>query len=124
MATKKTKKTITLEATTQLDGKVQDHGSQMPGTLDQIMNESMATYSARSSEEYISQLAEMNQTDLQSHAYKVGLIPIEDRKVLVERLTQEFRAWASRQAPVNTQNTTVNSSNISDEVRKILREGA
>jgi hypothetical protein len=124
MATKKTKKTATLQASLQIDGKAQDHGSQMPGTLDQIMNESMATYSARSSEEYISQLAEMNQTDLQSHAYKVGLIPIEDRKVLVERLTQEFRAWASRQAPVNTQNTTVNSSNISDEVRKILREGA
>lgn len=124
MTTKKTKKTVSLASVSQIDGKAQDHGSQMPGTLDQIMNESMATYSARSSEEYISQLAEMNQTDLQSHAYKVGLIPIDDRKVLVERLTQEFRAWASRQSPVSTQNTTVNSSNISDEVRKILREGA
>lgn len=123
MTTKKAKKTVTLKATSQIDGKAQDHGSQIPGTLDQIMNESMSMYSARSSEEYISQLAEMNQTDLQSHAYKVGLIPIDDRKVLVERLAQEFRAWASRQAPITTHNN-INSINISDDVRKTLREGA
>ena len=124
MATKKTKKTITLDASAQLDGKAQDHGSQMLGSLDQIMGESISVYSAGSSEDYISQLAEMNQTDLQAHAYKVGLVPIEDRKVLVERLVKEYRIWASRHAAIRTQNNEVNSSNISEEVRKILREGA
>jgi len=124
MATKKTKKTITLEASAQLDGKAQDHGSQMMGSLDKIMGESISVYSATSSEDYISQLAEMNQTDLQSHAYKVGLVPIEDRKVLVERLVKEYRIWASRHAAVQVQANQPNSGNISDEVRKILREGA
>jgi hypothetical protein len=123
MATNKTKKTVQLKATAQIDGKASLGGSQIPGTLDQIMGESISIYSARTSEEYISQLAQMNQTDLQAHAYKVGLIPIEDRKVLVERLAQEFRTWASRQSAVNIQ-TSSNQLNITDEVRKILREGA
>jgi hypothetical protein len=124
MATKKTKNTVTLEAIAQLDGKAEDSNNTTPGSLDQIMGESISIYGATSPEEYISQLAEMNQTDLQAHAYKVGLIPVEDRRVLVERLVKEFRIWASRHAPVQNQNNSVGMNDISAEVRKILREGA
>jgi len=124
MATKKTNKTVTLQATAQIDGKSQEDVSNMPGSLDRIMGESMSVYSATSPEEYISQLAEMNQTDIQAHAYKVGLIPIEDRRVLVDRLVKEFRLWASRNSPVTNQVGALGMNDISDEVRKILREGA
>lgn len=123
MTTKKNKKnTVKLEAGAQIDGRADNVASM--GSLDQIMGESISIYTASSAEEYISQLAEMNQTDIQAHAYKVGLIPVEDRRVLVERLVKEFRIWASRHAPVTTNSQLVNSQDISSDIRKILREGA
>jgi len=122
--TKKTKKTVTLETSAQIDGKAQEGNSTIMGTLDQIMGESISVYSAASPEQYISELAEMNQTDLQSHAYKVGLIPIEDRKVLVERLVKEYRLWASRNSVISAQPSNIQINDLNSEARKILREGA
>jgi hypothetical protein len=96
-----------------------------PTSLDEILGESLSLYSVSSSEAYESQLAEMNMTDLQAHAYKIGLIPTSDRKILCDRLVAEFKKWNSRF--VNKLNTVASDNNtgeISAKARKILREGA
>lgn len=96
-----------------------------PNSLDEILGESLSIYSTNSSEEYQLQLAEMNMTDLQAHAYKVGLIPTSDRKILCDRLLSEFRKWSSRF--INRLDTTASNNKtgeISAKARKILREGA
>ena len=121
----KKKKTVTLEATAQIDGVAQPESPRnIYGSLDQILGENVSVYKAKDAEEYRQQITDMNQTDLQSHALKIGLIPVEDRKVLVGRLVQEFERWQVRMMP---QGSTANSQKIEDldeKVRKILREGA
>jgi hypothetical protein len=67
----------------------------------------------------------MNMTDLQAHAFKIGLIPTSDRKILCDRLLSEFRKWNSRF--INTLETTAADNKIGEisaKARKILREGA
>jgi hypothetical protein len=95
-----------------------------PFSLNEILGENISTYSTNSEDEYINQLAEMNNTDLHAHAYKVGLVPVPDRKVLYDRLVSEFRKWSS----IHSANSSVTSKNnnvtISSKAQKILREGA
>ena len=120
----KTKKSVKLSATAQIDGKATEPGTnQILGSLDQIMGESVSIYKSRTVDSYLHELAEMNQTDIQAHAYKVGLVPIDDRKVLVERLTLEFRKWLSSIGAVQ-KNFNNNPNGMDESVRKILREGA
>jgi len=97
----------------------------IPMTLDEIMGESLSVYTAQSSEEYRVQLIEMNMTDLQSHAYKIGLVPTEDRKVLTDRLVQEFIKWNSRYNVTAVKSEGINSiEDLDAHTKKILREGA
>jgi hypothetical protein len=120
----KTKKSVKLNATAQIDGKATEPGNnEILGSLDQIMGESVSIYKSRTVDDYVLELAEMNQTDIQAHAYKVGLVPIDDRKVLVERLTLEFRKWLSSIGAVQ-KNFNNNPNGMNESVRKILREGA
>jgi len=124
MANKK-KKTVTLETSAQIDGKAQGGAPEhLYGSLDQILGETISVYRTSNVTEYQQQIAEMNQTDLQAHALKVGLIPIEDRKVLVGRLVQEFERWQSRMMPQGNVKGTKKIEDIDEKVRKILREGA
>jgi 1-aminocyclopropane-1-carboxylate deaminase/D-cysteine desulfhydrase-like pyridoxal-dependent ACC family enzyme len=98
--------------------------SNVTSSLDEILGERLSIYTAKNSEEYRRHLAEMNMTDLQAHAYKIGLIPTQDRKVLSDRLVNEFIKWSSRfQSPdsnVNIQSIT----ELDNKAQKILREGA
>ena len=125
MATNKKKKNIKIDAPAQLDGKADGVIAQNKfGSLDQILGETISVYKAKTVDEYRAQIAEMNQTDLQSHALKVGLIPIEDRKVLVGRLVQEFERWRSTMIPQGSTNHGVKIEDMDERIRKILREGA
>ena len=122
----KNKKNITLEGSVQIDGKAQ-HGStpeSIYGSLDQILGENISVYRTSDIEEYRQQITEMNQTDLQSHALKIGLIPIEDRRILVGRLVQEFERWQSRMMPQGNVKGSKKIEDIDEKARKILREGA
>jgi hypothetical protein len=99
--------------------------SRAPLTLDEIMGESLSIYTAQSSDEYRAQLTEMNMTDLQAHAYKVGLVPTQDRKVLNDRLVQEFVKWNSRyNASAVTSSGITSMEDLDAKAKKILREGA
>jgi dsDNA-binding SOS-regulon protein len=96
-----------------------------PMTLDEILGESLSVYTAQNSDEYRGQLTEMNMTDLQAHAYKVGLVPTEDRKVLMDRLVQEFSKWNSRYNMTAVIATGIKSmEDLDTNAKKILREGA
>lgn len=124
----KTKKNVTLVTASQVDGKAQPNTAGTPnsiyGSLDQILGENISVYKARDVVEYRQQIADMNQTDLQSHALKIGLIPVEDRKVLVARLVQEFERWQVRMLPQGSVAGGATLADMNENVRKILREGA
>ena len=72
-------------------------------------------------EEYQGSLHEMNKSDLQAHATQIGIIPIDNRDILTQRLVREFRNHInSYRAP---QQSKQQNTDISPEVRRILAEG-
>ncbi len=93
-------------------------------SLDEILGEKLSIYTAKSSEEYRSQLSEMNMTDLQSHAYKVGLIPTEDRRLLTDRLVSEFMKYNSKYGSNVATGEVKSVEDLNARAQKILREGA
>jgi hypothetical protein len=108
---------------------LQIHGKEetvkkQPSSLDEILGETLSIYTANSSDEYRRQLAEMNMTDLQAHAYKIGLVPTQDRKVLTDRLAQEFVKWSSRYGSNVATGNVKSVEDLDAQAQKILREGA
>ena len=99
-------------------------GKTMPSSLDEILKENLSVYSAQSSEEYRSQLAEMNMTDLQAHAYKIGLVPTEDRRLLTDRLVHEYMKWSSMYGSSTIAGNVQTVGQLDARALKILREGA
>jgi len=93
-------------------------------SLDEILGEKLSIYTAKSSEEYRVQIAEMNMTDLQSHAYKVGLIPTEDRRILTDRLVSEFMKFNSKYGSNFIEGQVKSVDDLDARAKKILREGA
>lgn len=107
----------------QIHGKEETQKKQ-PSSLDEILGETLSIYTANSSEQYRGQLAEMNMTDLQSHAYKIGLVPTPDRKVLTDRLVNEFVKWNSRYGSNVATGQVKSVDDLDAKAKKILREGA
>ena len=107
----------------QVHGK-EETNQKLPSSLDEILGETLSIYTANSSEEYRGQLAEMNMTDLQAHAYKIGLVPTPDRKVLTDRLAQEFVKWNSRYGSNVATGQVKSVDDLDAKAKKILREGA
>jgi hypothetical protein len=107
----------------QIHGK-EEKNQKSPSSLDEILGETLSIYTANSSEEYRGQLAEMNMTDLQAHAYKIGLVPTPDRKVLTDRLAQEFIKWNSRYGSNVATGQVKSVDDLDAKAKKILREGA
>ena len=71
-------------------------------------------------EKYKKQLDEYNSTDLQRHASKFGIIPVESRARLQETLLKEFRKHISN---YNVPDDPDQVMEVSEEAKKILREG-
>jgi hypothetical protein len=109
--------------TLQIHGK-QEKFEKMPSSLDEILGENLSIYTVKSSEEYRGVLSEMNMTDLQAHAYKIGLVPTPDRKVLTDRLVQEFIKWNSRYGSNVIEGNFKSIEDLDSKAKKILREGA
>ena len=78
----------------------QAHGKEetfQPTTLDQIWGDTgISEYRTMDEEEYRQEIDAMNKSDLQSHASKKGLIPIDDRNTLVKRLMDQFRSHVNQ----------------------------
>ena len=78
---------------------------------------------------YEDYIRELNSTDLHRHAEKIGLVPTSDRRVLKERLFREFRRFVTSRkcntgVDIFSRKVLGDESSMSDEAKKILREGA
>jgi len=123
-AKRKTAKKITtkrknIKKLSQTHGKVEKF---QPTTLDQIWgDDGTDTYGTLNENVYAPKLDDMNMSDLQAHASTVGIIPIDNRPMLRERLLREFRKHVSSyRTPVQEPNLTERADK---ETMKILSEG-
>jgi hypothetical protein len=100
----------------------QAHGKlENPVTLDQIWGDTgTSKYGTLNYEEYENYLRDLNKSDLQSHASKIGLVPIDDREKLVKRLTSEFIKYASI---YNKPKLKEEKKSLSKKAKDILSEG-
>ena len=120
-ATKKTK----LDNLNQADGKDDDKQETViksqARTLDQVWGDTgLWKYNTMDQNEYKIHIEDMNKTDLQAHAHKIGLIPVDDMRILKERLMNEFKSHVAKyeSADQPKQNT-----DVSKETLDILKEG-
>jgi len=90
-------------------------------SLDQIWGDTgLSKYKTTNLEEYINFINEMNKSDLQAHANKVGLVPIDNRDMLTKRLVAEFKKFVST---FNIPKTIDNSVNLDKKSKDVLSEG-
>jgi hypothetical protein len=75
----------------------QTHGKiEKPVTLDQIWGDTgINKYGTLDPVKYDKYVNDLNKSDLQAHAVKIGLVPIDDRSTLISRLKREFNKHAS-----------------------------
>ena len=70
----------------------QTHGKEEkfePTTLDQIWgDDGLSEYGTMQEEVYENQIDDMHMSDLQTHASRVGIIPVDNRATLRERLVR------------------------------------
>lgn len=90
-------------------------------TLDQVWgDEGILKYKTLDESEYLNSLKQMNKSDLQAHASKFGLIPVDDRETLTKRLIKEFKKHASL---YNLPKQRNNYIELSKESKDVLAEG-
>ena len=116
---KSTAKTKKVSEMNQTHGKVEQYE---PTTLDQIWgSDGTETYSTLDEGEYEDQLNGMAKVDMQAHATKVGLIPIDNMDILKQRLVKQFKTY------VNTSRKPITQSRkdprMTKELKNILGEG-
>ena len=110
------KKKLKLESLSQTHGKVEK-----AVTLDQVWGDTgNAKYGTLDLGKYNTYLDDLNKSDLQAHAIKIGLVPIDDRRTLVARLKKEFQKHVA-QFQVKENHTS--NKPISKSARDILSEG-
>ena len=119
------KKTTKKKSSKRLDTMSHTHGMVEkfePTSLNQIWgDDGMSKYGTLDAKEYEKQLRVLTRTDLGAHAQKIGLVPIDNSSLLIERLLAEFNRHAnSFKKPVSEQE---NPLNMDPETRKILEEG-
>lgn len=65
-------------------------------SLDQIWGDTgLSRYKTTNLKEYIDYISDMNKSDLQAHANKIGLVPVDNRELLTKRLVSEFKKFIS-----------------------------
>lgn len=110
-------------------GKLEDEKPNRPSkaskyrSLDQIFGDTgLSKYNTLEEDVYLKQLKEMNLTDLQAHASKIGLLPIDNFERLTKNLLNEFRIHASKYK-TPTESSVKSQKPINSSVMKILSEG-
>ena len=103
----------------------QSHGKEeagtRPTTLDQVWGDTgLSKYGTMDESTYAEEISSMSKSDLQAHASTVGIIPIDNREMLSQRLMREFRKYvASYNAPIERKR----GIKLSKEAKAILAEG-
>jgi len=106
-----------------LDNLSQTHGKveNRKVTLDQIWgDDGKRKYGTLDPVEYDSYLKGLVKTDLQAHAVKIGLIPIDNRETLVKRLKQEFLKYSAQYL---VRPDSKSNKPVSKNAQDILSEG-
>lgn len=90
-------------------------------TLDTIMGGSFSKYKTTDAAVYEKYLKDLNKVDLQKEACTIGLMPIDDRLVLEERLLKEFDKFQCAVASKDVKHIALKTTkNLLD----LLSEGA
>ena len=112
------KKKTNLDNMMQTHGKIEDIQYK---TLDQIWGDNVnSKYQTSNEKESVNFLNDMNKTDLQSHANKIGLVPIDNRETLTKRLIAEFKKHVSL---FNIPKSKDNTVNLNKKAKDTLSEG-
>lgn len=111
----------------QVDGKIAGGTSR---SLDALIGEgSCSPYISKTEKDYEQYISELNATDLDRHAQKVGLAPTFERRVLKERLLREYRKFLASTCLIdqrlvdNHMNVNTQGTSLSKQAQKILSEG-
>ena len=119
------KRKTSKKATKSIKNLSQAHGKEEkfePTTLEQIWgDDGSTTYGTLNENQYANQLDDMNMSDLQTHASTVGIIPIDNRSTLRERLLRDFRKHVSSYKKPTHE--TQSPRDVNPETIKILSEG-
>jgi hypothetical protein len=119
------KRKTSKKATKSIKNLSQAHGKEEkfePTTLEQIWgDDGTSVYGTLNENQYANQLDDMNMSDLQTHASTVGIIPIDNRSTLRERLLRDFRKHVSSYKKPTHQ--TQSPRDVNPETIKILSEG-
>jgi len=105
-----------------LDNLSQTHGKVEKNiTLDQVWGDiGTAKFGTTNPEEYNEYVENLNKSDLQAHAVKIGLVPVDDRKSLIARLKKEFKKHVGIYSHVQKDQST---TKLSKSAKDILSEG-
>jgi hypothetical protein len=103
----------------QIDGKL--YNKRGAKSLDELLGEQVFKYSTRDPKDYEGQLNRMNTSDLQAHAAKVGVLPKDDRRLLIKILMKQFMSNLSSLNAASA--PQVSGKKISEETLRILAEG-
>lgn len=105
-----------------LESLSQTHGEvEKAVTLDQVWGDvGNVKYGTLDVEKYSVYLDDLNKSDLQAHAIKIGLVPIDDRKNLVLRLKKEFQKHISQ---FKVKSSVSSNKPVSKIAKDILSEG-
>ena len=92
-------------------------------TLDQIWgDEGNSKYGTLDESTYTTQIKAINKSDLHSHAIKLGILPVENRELLTNRLLREFKKHVlSFRKPKQT--SAKKPQDVSQAVKSILAQG-
>ena len=90
-------------------------------SLDQIWGDTgLSKYKTTNLQDYVNYINEMNKSDLQAHANKIGLVPIDSRDMLTKRLIAEFKKFISTfNVPKNIDNSVI----LDKKSKDVLSEG-
>ena len=117
---------------TQLESLSQTHGKDeekvIASTLDQVWgDDGNWRYGTLNLDEYQKELVAMAKVDLQNHATKVGIIPIDNRGMLQQRLVREFQkhvsTYTASAIPLQNKENQEEGDKVDPEIKKILSEG-
>lgn len=117
----------------QLDGKVRDGDDKKkekgqagaPRSLDELMGfVKPSPYGTRVKEEFVAKLRDMNLSDMQAFAKKVGIHPHFDRTELMQGLIKSFCSYEDiKEAETQRTSGKNDITSLSVEAQQILKEG-
>jgi hypothetical protein len=119
-----TKKKITqLEELSQTHGK-EESETFAPTSLEQILGITGQTkYGTMDEGEYQNKLDNLSKSDLQAHATKIGIVPVDNRDRLIKTMMQQFRLHLSSFRHPKRPVGNANAKQVSPEIAKILALG-